>query len=244
MWVALAAMTIAPETGSPYLFVQYRDITEHRRDRDALAHQAVHDPLTGLFNRTLLLDRLATALARGDAVGVILLDLDQFKLVNDSLGHQAGDEVLIAIAARLAAVTNATDTLARLGGDEFVVLCERLSGPLDAVDRAGRLAAALTVPLELASGATPSPRASASRRRTGRLKPPAPCSATPTQPCTAPRRAAAAISSSSTGRCATRRWPGSSSSATSGSPSSAGSSSSSTSRSSTHRICSRSRSRR
>jgi diguanylate cyclase (GGDEF)-like protein/PAS domain S-box-containing protein len=152
VWVALAAMTIAPETGSPYLFVQYRDITEHRRDRDALAHQAVHDPLTGLFNRTLLLDRLTTALARGDAVGVILLDLDQFKLVNDSLGHQAGDEVLIAIATRLAAVTNATDTLARLGGDEFVVLCERLSGPLDAVDRASRLAAALTLPLELASG--------------------------------------------------------------------------------------------
>jgi diguanylate cyclase (GGDEF)-like protein/PAS domain S-box-containing protein len=152
VWVALSATVIRPETGAPYLFVQYKDITDHRRDRDALAHQAVHDPLTGLFNRTLLLDRLGTGLARGGAVGVILLDLDEFKLVNDSLGHRAGDDVLIALAQRLTVATAPTDTLARLGGDEFVVLCEGVSGPLDALDRASRLSSALSAPVELPTG--------------------------------------------------------------------------------------------
>ncbi len=152
VWVEVSASLITPEIGAPYLFAQYRDLTAHRHDRDTLAYQAVHDPLTGLFNRTLLLDRLQTALARGDQVAVILLDLDGFKVVNDSLGHHAGDGVLTALAPRLEAATQPTDTLARLGGDEFVVLCERLAGPLDAVDRAARLAAAVTEPFELDGG--------------------------------------------------------------------------------------------
>ena len=151
VWVGLSASVITPEVGEPYLFGQYRDITAHKRDRDALAHQAVHDPLTGLFNRTLLLDRMTTALARGEHVAVVLLDLDGFKVINDSLGHHTGDEVLATIAPRLAAATLPGDTLARLGGDEFVVLCERLGGPLEAVDRANRLAEALNVTVELAS---------------------------------------------------------------------------------------------
>ncbi len=153
VWVEFAASLIMPDIGTPYLFGQYRDVTAHRRDRDALAHQAVHDPLTGLHNRTLLGDRLNTALARGETVAVIALDLDGFKLINDSLGHPAGDQVLIAMAPRLAAALAPTDTLARLGGDEFVVLCERIRGPLDALDRASRLAAAVTAPVDL--GAVP-----------------------------------------------------------------------------------------
>jgi diguanylate cyclase (GGDEF)-like protein/PAS domain S-box-containing protein len=153
VWVEVSASMITPETGHPYLFAQYRDVTAHKRDRETLARQAVHDPLTGLYNRTLLLDRLQTALGRGEKVGVVLLDLDGFKFVNDSLGHQAGDQALIAMAPKLAAATAATDTLARLGGDEFVVLCEQLTSPLDAIDRANRLAIAVAnTPIHLTTG--------------------------------------------------------------------------------------------
>jgi diguanylate cyclase (GGDEF)-like protein/PAS domain S-box-containing protein len=152
VWVEVSSSLITPEAGDPYIFAQYRDITEHKLDRDTLAHQAVHDPLTGLFNRTLLLDRLETALVREDAVAVILLDLDGFKTVNDSLGHHVGDHVLKEMAPRLAGAIAPSDTLARLGGDEFVVLCERLVGPFDAVDRASRLADVIAEPVELAPG--------------------------------------------------------------------------------------------
>jgi diguanylate cyclase (GGDEF)-like protein/PAS domain S-box-containing protein len=152
VWVEVSASFIILETGPPCLFGQYRDITEHKRDRDALAHQAVHDPLTGLYNRALLLDRLENALARHEFVAIILLDLDGFKTVNDSLGHQTGDEVLTVIAPRLQEATHSTDTLARLGGDEFVVLCERLHSPMDAIDRANRLAAAVATPVDLGTG--------------------------------------------------------------------------------------------
>jgi diguanylate cyclase (GGDEF)-like protein/PAS domain S-box-containing protein len=147
VWTQLAASLVSPEIGPAYRFCQLRDVTEHHVDQDKLAHQAIHDPLTGLHNRTLLLDRAGQALARrGDrpgAVGMILLDLDQFKMVNDSLGHAAGDAVLTALVPRLVDAISASDTLARLGGDEFVVLCDNLTGPLDAIDRATRLANAV-----------------------------------------------------------------------------------------------------
>ncbi|HLN04711.1 MAG TPA: EAL domain-containing protein [Acidimicrobiales bacterium] len=156
VWAAVSTRVITPEVGQPYRFSQFRDITEHKRDRETLEHQAAHDPLTSLFNRTLLLDRLETALERrqfsGKQVAVVLLDLDQFKVVNDSLGHHVGDEVLSAIAPRLAAVTRSGDTLSRFGGDEFVLLCDRLRDPMDAVDRASELATALSAPVALSSG--------------------------------------------------------------------------------------------
>jgi diguanylate cyclase (GGDEF)-like protein/PAS domain S-box-containing protein len=152
VWVEASGAVITPEVGTPFLFAQYRDVTAHRRDRDALAHQAVHDPLTALFNRTLLLERLERALARREAVAILLLDLDGFKTVNDSLGHHTGDEVLRDIAPRLAAAVAPGDTLARLGGDEFVVLCLGLSGPVEAIERARRLAAVVATPIELPTG--------------------------------------------------------------------------------------------
>jgi len=91
-------------------------------------YQALHDPLTRLANRALLHDRIEHATARagrrGDAIGVVLLDLDDFKQVNDSLGHGAGDTLLVALAQRLRSVVRSSDTIARLGGDEFAVVIE------------------------------------------------------------------------------------------------------------------------
>ncbi|HSD23817.1 MAG TPA: bifunctional diguanylate cyclase/phosphodiesterase [Solirubrobacterales bacterium] len=99
------------------------------------AHQAFHDPLTGLANRALFVDRLAQsrirAAAAGDAVGVLFADLDGFKTVNDSLGHAAGDQLLIIAGQRLASVVGATDTVARFGGDEFAILVEDVRQPIE-----------------------------------------------------------------------------------------------------------------
>jgi diguanylate cyclase (GGDEF)-like protein len=95
---------------------------------ERVQHQAVHDPLTGLANRTLLRDRLKHALARatrgGGATGVLFVDLDGFKQINDAYGHAVGDAVLAEIGARLPQAVRPGDTVARLGGDEFVVVCE------------------------------------------------------------------------------------------------------------------------
>ena len=97
------------------------------RTEEATRHASLHDPLTALPNRTLALDRLAHALARrrreGINVAVLALDLDRFKVINDSMGHAAGDTVLLALAPRLLAAVRSTDTVARIGGDEFVVVC-------------------------------------------------------------------------------------------------------------------------
>ncbi len=105
-----------------------RDITERRHLQSQLEQQALTDPLTGLPNRALLHDRLSGALHRLDrrpgTVGVLFLDLDRFKVVNDSLGHEAGDELLCAVGKRIAASLRAEDTLARFGGDELVIVVE------------------------------------------------------------------------------------------------------------------------
>ena len=100
------------------------------RGEERMRHEAVHDPLTGLANRTLLRDRLEQALARsarkGGASGLLFVDLDNFKQVNDEYGHAAGDAVLVELGRRLQSAVRPTDTVARLGGDEFVVVCEEL----------------------------------------------------------------------------------------------------------------------
>src|SRR5918995_3272244 len=126
---------------------------ERHRVEEGIRHRALHDPLTGLPNRMLALDRLAGALARRQrdegAVAVVLLDLDHFKLVNDSLGHEAGDALLTALAPRLQDAVRPSDTVARLGGDEFVVVCEDLDGVRAAVQVAERLAGAVSQPVVL-----------------------------------------------------------------------------------------------
>jgi diguanylate cyclase (GGDEF)-like protein/PAS domain S-box-containing protein len=125
--------------------------TEARsRAESIMRHQALHDPLTDLPNRALLHDRLAHALARaarGKAcVGVLFIDLDHFKVINDSLGHDVGDELLMQVAARLTALLRASDTLGRLGGDEFMVIAEPGSDPAQHVRMAERLGAVLEAP--------------------------------------------------------------------------------------------------
>jgi diguanylate cyclase (GGDEF)-like protein len=128
-----------------------------RHRREALTrHQALHDPLTGLPNRTLALDRLDLALARRrrEEIGVamLMLDLDRFKIINDSLGHAVGDEVLIALGARLREALRPSDTVARLGGDEFVVVCELPEDLQQVVELAERIGCAVSKPLSLESG--------------------------------------------------------------------------------------------
>ncbi len=129
------------------------DTTERKALEERLEHQAFHDGLTGLPNRALFLDRLRQALARtnrrDDSVAVLFLDLDGFKNVNDSLGHEVGDRLLVAAAGRLEGSVRIGDTVARLGGDEFTVLLEDVRGVEEAVRVADRIAAELASPFEL-----------------------------------------------------------------------------------------------
>jgi len=127
-----------------------RDVSERRRLEEQLTHQAFHDPLTGLANRALFRDRVSHALAlaqrRGSPVTVLFLDLDDFKTVNDSLGHAEGDRLLISAAERFLACARTADTVARLGGDEFAILIEGTDGR-DGLPE--RLAAAMSHPFTL-----------------------------------------------------------------------------------------------
>ena len=126
---------------------------ELEASREELEHLAYHDPLTGLVNRTLLHDRLRQALARlgrtGGATAVLLLDLDDFKTVNDTLGHSTGDALLVAVAERLGGLVRDQDTLARLGGDEFAVVVDRLDELVEASALPERVLAAFADPCEV-----------------------------------------------------------------------------------------------
>ncbi|MBA3424757.1 MAG: sensor domain-containing diguanylate cyclase, partial [Rubrobacter sp.] len=129
------------------------DVTRRKVFEKQLEHLAFHDPLTDLPNRTLFMDRLRHALTRtdrrGKAVAVLFVDLDGFKRVNDSLGHYAGDRLLIAIANKLRACVRPEDTVARLSGDEFAMLLEDVTGAKDATLVAERLVDQLRTPFAL-----------------------------------------------------------------------------------------------
>lgn len=141
-WVLMSAGSVG-RADPAEVVVQLEDFTARRDAEEALSEQATRDPVTGLPNRRALRERIASALARmrrhpGIAV-VLFCDLDRFKDVNDSLGHQVGDELLVEVARRLQLALRPEDTLARLGGDEFVMLGERITDPADAVLMALRL---------------------------------------------------------------------------------------------------------
>ena len=132
------------------LVLNYRDITERALYEQQLSQQAFHDALTSLPNRALFQDRLEHALRqRGQTVGLLFVDLDHFKVVNDSLGHDAGDQLLCDVAQRLAGCLREGDTLARLGGDEFTVLMPDIAGAQDAATVASRIESRLEPPFEL-----------------------------------------------------------------------------------------------
>lgn len=151
--ISLAPLEIG---GEPFVVATVADETEHRRSSEELFHRAVHDPLTGLANRVLLVDRLTQALARAGRrardVGVLYVDLDGFKAVNDRWRHAVGDEVLRIVADRLAQVVRPEDTVARFGGDEFVVLCEELPDSSDALRVAQRILEAVARPIRHRAG--------------------------------------------------------------------------------------------
>jgi diguanylate cyclase (GGDEF)-like protein/PAS domain S-box-containing protein len=140
-----------------------RDISERKAFEEQLAHQAFHDPVTGLANRALFTDRVSHALRstirKGSLVAVMFVDLDDFKTVNDSLGHQAGDAVLAEVAARLARTSRPADTVARFGGDEFALLLDGVADSDEAAMIGDRLLIALEAPLEI-DGKQVYPRAS------------------------------------------------------------------------------------
>jgi diguanylate cyclase (GGDEF)-like protein/PAS domain S-box-containing protein len=135
------------------LVITLRDVTEQRRLERELTHRANHDSLTGLANRVLFADRVQAAvdltLRTGALVGVLFIDLDDFKVVNDTLGHEIGDQLLAAVGHRLSGALRANDMAARLGGDEFAILIEETVDPIDVEQVAERIVRILAEPIVL-----------------------------------------------------------------------------------------------
>lgn len=153
-WIEIQLAPVPGRRGAvTHYAAVFNDITERRRYRAELEHQANHDELTGLPNRNLLRDRLERALARArrhsNMVAVLFLDIDQFKVVNDSLGHPQGDALLQQLAPRLHPFCRGTDTIARYGGDEFVMVADEVPGRQAVARLAERLRSAVSQPVKI-----------------------------------------------------------------------------------------------
>jgi diguanylate cyclase (GGDEF)-like protein/PAS domain S-box-containing protein len=155
VWVLQSASLIHDADGQPrHVIFQIQDISDRKKAEESIQHAAFHDALTGLPNRTLFSDRLKMAVERAKRderyeFAVIFIDLDRFKIVNDSLGHGIGDQLLIDLSRRLENGTRAVDTVARLGGDEFAILQEDIASRDDTTDLTERLQSSLKEPFIL-----------------------------------------------------------------------------------------------
>lgn len=146
--VSMTDMLDEPDVAGVVLSM--RDVSDRRKLEDSLRHQALHDDLTGLANRTLFTDRVRDALAAGnDLRAVLFLDLDDFKLINDSLGHVVGDQVLVTVADRIQQCLRLTDTAARLGGDEFAVLLTDVYGESEVEEITNRIRHIISEPIDV-----------------------------------------------------------------------------------------------
>jgi diguanylate cyclase (GGDEF)-like protein/PAS domain S-box-containing protein len=156
IWARLYFSLVRDADGAPaQLLCQLEDITERKQREMSLTHDALHDPLTGLLNRAGLrehVDRAWSARTDETPVAVLFGDLDGFKGVNDRLGHDAGDEVLVHVAERLRTAVRSADVVARWGGDEFVVLCPTVAGVDDAMRIASRIRIAIETPFRVGQG--------------------------------------------------------------------------------------------
>src|ERR1041385_3625299 len=155
IWVLQSASLVCSADGEPqHIILQIQDIRDRKEAEARFQHAALHDALTGLPNRTLLTDRLRLAIARMNRTGihqfaVLFLDVDRFKIVNDSLGHAYGDQLLVEMWRRLERCVRKMDTVARLGGDEFAVLLDGVAGPHEAIQTAERILESVSRPCEL-----------------------------------------------------------------------------------------------
>jgi len=154
VWGLVSAVVVSDADGhSLYVLIQIEDVTARKRAEGQLVYRALHDELTGLPNRALVVEHLGNALARarrtGATVAVLFLDLDDFKSINDSFGHTVGDEFLTRVAARIRRSVRAGDIAARVGGDEFVIVCDELDDPNDASTVAGQIQVALSPEIQL-----------------------------------------------------------------------------------------------
>ncbi|MDQ3783717.1 MAG: EAL domain-containing protein [Actinomycetota bacterium] len=157
LWVLMSVSMVTAAGDDPPHFVAFvQDISELKEIQAELSRQALHDSLTGLPNRSLFLDRLNIALSRlgrrSGLVAILFIDLDRFKGVNDSLGHQAGDELLKGVARRLQSHLRPGDTAARFGGDEFVVVCDDIDDQRTVREIAERISATMVAPFALVQG--------------------------------------------------------------------------------------------
>ncbi|MCH7663311.1 MAG: diguanylate cyclase, partial [Chloroflexi bacterium] len=153
IWVKFNVHVVRDDMGKTlYYEGSLEDITERKRATDQLVHDTLHDGLTGLPNRALYLDRLEWAISRGKRIkkylyAVLFIDLDRFKMVNDSLGHEIGDKVLITIARSLGEAVRDVDTVARFSGDEFIILLDDIHGVEEAIRIASRINDKLSQPI-------------------------------------------------------------------------------------------------
>ncbi|MGH2895841.1 MAG: diguanylate cyclase domain-containing protein, partial [Solirubrobacteraceae bacterium] len=152
-WVLCRGLSTCDAAGAPVRITgSLSDITERRNAEERLIHDALHDSLTGLPNRTLLMDRITQCVRRGErephgGCAVLYIDLDRFKLVNDSVSHAAGDRLLVELARRMERILRPCDTLARLGGDEFAIVLEGVSSTAQALEIGTRICQILAQPV-------------------------------------------------------------------------------------------------